>query len=536
MQKFTPIVLSSLALSAQAAVNLKHRELSENIIAGFTPETAVTDHNAIDLDQKVISNQVSDQNDGAFARAKAVYEDGGHSKSYAKLTFDDATAVIGSPDGTVVEGTDISGKQVAGKVYKSSSYGVGEVWVQYQTSSEQDSYVGCRVGGGSLVDTGDALLDGCFEESGSVTIQGVSYPYTYDAETDNHNGRTIQGFSTSARDKMITGCYGCPYTDASYFDSYYGTPEYGDKWVQAAFAGVNTNFPSGRGDANFGLYGFPGRAECVKKGTAYMTIFMYVIREFEDALDDCEKQCPVEGCNDDAVHAWDEGVAFYTGSLEGKDGEGSGQLIHALADKRCQNYGTCYNDEKNKSKVNRDLLALFKKGSGELIQRDCDAARKTTRNVIDLMYIPLIQGTMRYAYKVQKLQGGEKEKAEGAVFAASILPRIFAANNDDANTIYANMQVGASMTDFKEVKKAFERNYSKLNIKCEDVGGLLDDEDNYYPGMEPCKDKTNKTGIILGAVFGSLAVVGIAAFAFTKMRSGKSYDTSGNQNNAGDTV
>ena len=79
----------------------------------------------------------------------------------------------------------------------------------------------------------------------------------------------------------------------------------------------------------------------IKKGTAYMTIWMYVIREMEDALDDCKEACTIEDCNDDPVHAWDEGVAFYTGSLEGSDGSGSGKLAYALADKRCANFKTC---------------------------------------------------------------------------------------------------------------------------------------------------------------------------------------------------
>jgi len=47
-------------------------------------------------------------------------------------------------------------------------------------------------------------------------------------------------------------------------------------------------------------------------------------------------------CNKDRVNAWDEGVAFYTGSLEGPDVTGgSGKLLHGLADKRYANYITC---------------------------------------------------------------------------------------------------------------------------------------------------------------------------------------------------
>ena len=247
-----------------------------------------------------------------------------------------------------------------------------------------------------------------------------------------------------------------------------------------------------------------------------MNVFMYVIREFEDALDDCQKTCTIAGCNDDPVHAWDEGVAFYAGSLEGLYGDGSGELLHALADKRCANYDTCIDAEKKKSKVNDDLLNLFNLGSGQLIRGKCDEARETKNKIADIMYIPMIQGTIRYANKVENLQGGEKEKAEGAVFAASVLPRIHAADPKAADIIYENMRVGAPTTSFPKVKKAFESVYKDLNIKCSDVGGLIDKTGKYYPGAKPCSDGTS-TANVLGIVFGVLAgviAIGAASFFF----------------------
>ena len=76
------------------------------------------------------------------------------------------------------------------------------------------------------------------------------------------------------------------------------------------------------------------------------------IREFEDAIDDCKAGCVggINGvgatCNSlstAAVHAWDEGVAFYTGSREGAAAGGStdGVLSYRLAEKRCANFKTC---------------------------------------------------------------------------------------------------------------------------------------------------------------------------------------------------
>ena len=72
---------------------------------------------------------------------------------------------------------------------------------------------------------------------------------------------------------MLSGCPGCPYKDFKYFHDYYGMADYAHEWVEAAFEGRATQFP-GRGRADFGLYGFDGREQAIKKGTAYMNIFM----------------------------------------------------------------------------------------------------------------------------------------------------------------------------------------------------------------------------------------------------------------------
>ena len=257
-----------------------------------------------------------------------------------------------------------------------------------------------------------------------------------------------------------------------------------------------------------------------------MNIFMYVIREFEDAIDDCKENCIK--CNDDPVHAWDEGVAFYTGSKAGSDGSGEGKLLHGLADKRCANFNTCgirSDSTTGTSKVNYDLFDLFALGQHQLLVGNCAAARDTKDQITKIMYIPLIQGTLRYAYKVDKLGGAEKEKAEGAVFAAAVLPRIHAANPNAAQTIYNNMKVGASSTSFKDVKSAFQATYRDLGISCAQVGGLwFDAMKTYYDGASPCADastsstSSNKAGIIVGSVFAGVAVIAVGAVLFMRRR------------------
>jgi len=521
--------LLAMSLAAAEAVgsdsrmaNLR-RKLSFQKIAGYNPGSQVTDHCAIDLDQAAIESQLSLKTPESFENARNIYNKGGNSKSYALITVANGlTSAVNKGD--PILGKNAEGLEIRGKAYQDYVQGATQIKVQYATTDIQENYVECQVG--ALVET---TMVGCFVDSGAITIGSDTMSYTYTPADENKNGRTIAGFSTGARDKMRLTCKGCPYTDFKYFYDYYGTDEYAHELVEAAFEGKKTQFSNG--NADFSQYDYIGKEEFIKKATAYMNTFMYVIREWEDALDDCERTCM--NCNEGSVHAWDEGVCFYTGSIEGLDGEASGKLLHELADKRCANFKTCGVegfDLAGQSKLNYDMFSLFAMGNYQIQSGNCPAARATTKQIISKMYIPMVQGTLRYAYKNDKLSGGEKEKAEGAVFAAAVLPRIHAANPAAAETIYASMKVGASSTDFKAVKGAFESAYDHMGITCGDVGGLWSEAQNkYYTGMEPCaqtvsslntsveSESNNTLAIALGCTFGALFAV--AAFMVLYMRS-----------------
>ncbi|KAL7545242.1 hypothetical protein ACHAWF_008593 [Thalassiosira exigua] len=508
-----------LSLSASITVRFRCDGDVRFLISIFRLQRQVTDHCAIDLDQRAIEVQLAVGTDESFSVARKIYEEGGHSKSYAQISLT-TPLTADLKEGVVIYGKNADDNEVAGKAYKDYDSGSDVIRVQYSTTDLQESYVGCQVGG-LLSD--DHNLKGCFKGEGVVKIGDTEYAYQYDPATENNNARTIAGFSTGARGKMLDGCKGCPYDDFQAFYDYYGKDNYADEWVQAAFDGTSTDFRNG--NADFSRYTKVGREQIIKKGTAYLHIFMYVIREFEDALDDCEKNCI--NCNDGSVHAWDEGVCFYTGSIEGQDGlTDDGKLLHQLADKRCADYMTCGpsgTDSAGMSKLNYDLLDLFAKGKIELQSGNCPAAEQTAKAILAKMYIPMIQGTMRYAYKVDELSGGEKEKAEGAAFAAAVLPQVHAANPNAARIVYENMKVGASDTNFKEVKAAFESAYPQMKISCADVGGLYNEATkSYYPGMEPCSggygvaaaspasardvgSSIAAAGIVVGALFAMIA-------------------------------
>ena len=238
-----------------------------------------------------------------------------------------------------------------------------------------------------------------------------------------------------------------------------------------------------------------------------MNVWMYVIREMEDALDDCDKRCDINDCNDDPVKAWDEAVAFYTGSLELQDGSGKGKLLHGLADKRCVNFNTCgdlADSLEGTAHVNLEIFRQFKEGLRKINQGECPAARTNKESIEQLMAIPLVQGTLRYAYvRSTDVDPDETAEAEGATFAAAVLPVVHACDEDDAKIIYDNMGVDSSKPNFEAVKEAFERNYACMGIRCEDVGGLYDSVNmKYFEGADPC-GSSSASGMTL--TFGLMA-------------------------------
>ena len=136
------------------------------------------------------------------------------------------------------------------------------------------------------------------------------------------------------------------YTHPKMFFEYYGDYTYADIFTQAALDGNNTNFSSGRGNADFSKITDESiRKAAAVTAAAHLNTWMYAVREKEDALDDCvECTNTSRGCNAPSINAWDEGVAFSVGSLEGTEGnsrEGNyGTLLYALAERRCIDFKT----------------------------------------------------------------------------------------------------------------------------------------------------------------------------------------------------
>lgn len=262
----------------------------------------------------------------------------------------------------------------------------------------------------------------------------------------------------------------------------------------------------------------------VQIGMKFMNIWMYVIRMMENALDACEIPCDDATCHDEAVHSWDQAVAFYSGSLEN-----DGVLLFAFADVLCKAFRSCGIDGSLRvgtSYTNNKVIKEFKDGQEYIFQRKCDKARASKEEIVKVMAVPLIQATLYTAYVQIHPQsqidgnGSMTDQVRSSSFAATVLPIVHDCDASDAATIYEKLRIDPSNpkkneADFLAVKKAFEKNYQCMGVTCEAVGGVwLGGE--YGTGAEPCNGKvsmdtsTTKTFVIVSLSL--LLLLGIGVF------------------------
>jgi hypothetical protein len=240
------------------------------------------------------------------------------------------------------------------------------------------------------------------------------------------------------------------------------------------------------------------KKELIKKGIVYQGVWMYAVHNLEKGKRECD------------VDFWDEGMAYYIGSLEGEfattaDYASTGNLLYALAQKRCAEFGTCATttDSSTIAAVNTNVQSVtgFGKQGYDLIymQKACSDANLDLafKGMVSQMTVPLVQGMLKYAWKADPAksdscdgQAGNdaatvatndaanskdcaKSWAEGWAFAAAVLPQVHKCDATAATTIRANLDV-ASTEPMKDgvaaVKAAIEGVYDCLGISCTDVG------------------------------------------------------------------
>ncbi len=241
------------------------------------------------------------------------------------------------------------------------------------------------------------------------------------------------------------------------------------------------------------------RKELIKKGSVYQGLWMHAVHNLDKGKRDCD------------VELWDKGMAYYIGSLEGEyatsaDYASTGNLLYALAQKRCAEFGTCATttDSSTIAAVNTNVQSVtgFAKQGKDLLyhQVGCNDANLDLafKGMVSQMTVPLVQGMLKYAWKADPAKGDScdgqagnnaatvaanddgagtdcaKSWAEGWAFAAAVLPQVHQCDATAATTIRANLDVASTTGPMKDgvaaVKAAIEGVYDCLGITCTDVG------------------------------------------------------------------
>eukprot|EP00980_Cylindrotheca_fusiformis_P000712 scaffold168_cov124-Cylindrotheca_fusiformis.AAC.12 len=469
-----------------------------NRFVGYEPATVVIDESKIDLDQKELEAQLSLGTNTGYDAAIKIYTEGAHCGSYANLEVEPLHASLNVGD--EVSGKAQDGSTIAATVMKNYPQGKEEIQVLYRVDTDTSS----------------------FADSGTLTIDDddPDLNFTYSVSSGTKNWITLQTLSTSKRQDVKQWCPQCNSDDFNKFFRLYGEHDYADKWFTAARQGEKTNFFFG--DADFGKYGLVGKVQAMTTATLVLHIWMHVIWLMEDAVGTCNSQLFKS-----PVISWDRAVAFYTGSLEGEDSGSGGFLLNDLSNRLCQRFKTCGSDGRDligESFANYQILNSFKDGLDALKEDDCSAAESRRRDIARWMLVPLVQGLLLNGYSQHvSTNGDEGAETAGATFAASVLPYVYDCNPEDAITIWTLMgaRPDRTGTDFPRVKEVLERNYECMGLKCADIGGIWDsDNDAYYPHAGVCKDGLrNKDRMFLGiglSVFGALMLLCIVLCTYRR--------------------
>jgi len=340
--------------------------------------------------------------------------------------------------------------------------------------------------------TGAAATAPCYQKT-TNDVKGNSVG----VKSGSHWIRTLKGFATCG-----STCEAKLGAEKWYnvYKNYYGDAKYADTFVQTALTGTG----------DMASMSTALREQIVKKGIAYQGVWMYVLHEYEDAIYDCLGGDIYENIQTNAAgdspHAWDEGWAFYAGSLEGEVGTGGGVMIYNLAHKRCGDFGTCKDGRDGQANANLNHLMNAKAGRNKILAGDCYTVVSEFDAIVDQMTIPLVQGMLKYAFKADPKNTGnegscqatgdncDKAWAEGWAFAAAVLPRLNYCNAGVAKLVAENLNVsiakGAQMKDgFKKLKAQVETLYECLGVTCTDMGAFQNSA-GIHDGMEACVDPT----------------------------------------------
>ena len=326
---------------------------------------------------------------------------------------------------------------------------------------------------------------------GAADFTGAMAIYSGGGDSKDIIAATLESLATPGATTMASDTW------YPVYKAYWGSQiNYADTFVQ---------------DAASGTLPAEMKKELIKKGIVYQGLWMQVVHNLDKGQRDCD------------VKLWDKGMAYYFGSLEGEyqtsaDIASKGNLLYALAQKRCAEFGTCATttDSSTIAAVNDKVQSAAIDGSENYLyhQVACNDAglELAFKGMVSQMTVPLVQGMLKYAWKADPAnfnwcfgQAGNdaatvatndgsagdcaKSWAEGWAFAAAVLPQVHKCDASAATKIKENLDIestaGPMTGGVKAVKDAIESVYDCLGISCTDVGAYQS-SGVVYAGMDAC--------------------------------------------------
>merc|ERR1711871_1511423 len=558
--------IASMIAFVLLATSFKSVSATYTYIAGYEPRSTVTEHAEIDLDVKDIMTHDDwpSNNGGAYKDCTTITNACKWDTNMYPTLWDTACTHSGatvstsnackSPYGIYSAGKNslkkTSVRSIAGFA---SSIGTKESGpIGAKVAAKDNQFIGAmnnfwKSKGLNELTWGQDIIEAAFKGEKVNGGRDLVIPTTEVTTSTNTIKFDAHGLSDGDSVQYNNGG-GTAITGLTHGTNYFVVNKDTNTFKLSASSGGSAIALSGQGNDNqyftpkhnfdFGVVGRDFRKEVIQKGMIYLNIFPYVIWEMQDAINDCNAGSLADNtqsyCSSSdtycgqSVHAWDEAVAFFAGSLEsvtkgGVTGYSGGYLQYYLADKRCENFGTCTasydtnaDEYAGESKVNEEIIALFQRGEDEIsaavditsttsaaAKTKCDVPAKTMEEVATKMLVPFIQGTIRYLYKTQTTSGRTaKQAGELFAFASTILPFIHAADPAAAKMLYTHVwempaDPANDVNTLADIKSAIEATYPKLGfgagigtIKCSDIGQLGSPTEQLLGG---CVDTVSST-------------------------------------------
>jgi len=473
-------VLLAMAVAATAA-NAMQREYIIADSYSTRSQTVVT-ASKIDLDMNEIDsllalNLRNNDDANALKQAHSIFEKGMHSGAYAVLELTKPLRDVQMPSRPVESDYLNSISYTAPK-----SHDVYELNVVGGNEAGDVPIIGCvRVNEKGLDDQqrlsvhypedNTCMVDGnpeqCFAgPSGGVVLQGygaVDYK-NYHPETDTKFISTLKWYAEEEALRMFYceehgGCK--EYEEYEHFYRFYGLLDYGNHWIDSAFANTKTRFEkdyelkNGFEDIDFSNFTPIARNAAISTAIVAMNIFTSINRLMvEFGLEGCRKNTKdfsSYGSSlslDSVIASWDQAASIYAGStlispadetrrahrylassssssssnnhkinnremldyVSDKDDRDTsftetGSLYYHMVETLAEDFGALETDEygQHRSIVNRKVLEAFENGKAALGRLDCDTdARTGYWNVLHGVRVPWIQGVLKATYELSR--------------------------------------------------------------------------------------------------------------------------------------